>query len=136
MLFKSMTVVCFLLMTIAVSSAPIDASSSDIYARANAVIVLPDSGGDYDRLLKARKLNPAELPEGCTRKEKKDHTKATQTQAKKCTKWDKLHAEFTGVVTVRVTAAIHAAESQLKLAGPLTVMVMSHLHHNLKHDDL
>ncbi|KAF8155919.1 hypothetical protein B0H34DRAFT_808881 [Crassisporium funariophilum] len=124
MLLISVAVLFSLLIPVAVLSAPIEASSSYIlYARAIAVLVSPAPEGDYESLV-TRPLNPAALPAGCTKEHKKIHAKAV----KNCATWNTRHANFMGVVAVRITAAIHAAESQLKLAGPLTVTVTTALH--------
>jgi len=102
-----------------------------LYARAVAVTVQADPAGDYKNLL-TRPATPTEPPKGCSKAEKNDYKK----QTKKCTTWNDLNKEFVDVVTPRVKAAIHAAETTLGLTGPVTVLVKSTYHYSATHDDL
>lgn len=95
------------------------------------VVIQPDPSGDFKDLLHPKPADPGDRPLKCTKQEMKDWK---QLKAKH-TAWTKLHTDFEGLVTTRVTAAIHAAETQLHLTGPLHVSVKS-LYHRSRTDDL
>jgi len=96
------------------------------------VVVEPDPTGDFKTLLTPPPKAGAAPPKGCPKPDMANWKKLE----KKCKTYDALHLEFSTQVTARVTAAIHAAESKLKLTGPLQVKVRSTFHHNAAHDPL
>ena len=82
--------------------------------------------GDFATLAHGR---PGIPPAGCSKKEERKTNR-------KCIEWDRLHTEFTNVVTPRIVVAVTGAETALNLVGHIEARVKSTLHLRPKYDDL
>jgi hypothetical protein len=107
------------------------AQTFTLVARSVTVTVSYDPSGDYKNLL-TRPPNPAALPAGCAKADKKAFNK----QKQKCETWDSKLADFQADVKPRIIAVIDAAAASLHLPSTLTVYAKSSWHDHADHDDL